>query len=107
MDVDTVLFTPTCHNNLWFLVDFGNGLWVREYWIRTQSIISNSANGQYQLKPLLVLDDGRLVIYLPAMGRLLICDPGSNTFSEVEVRHLDAVAMYSGSLLSLQEGDMV
>ncbi|XP_039837159.1 uncharacterized protein LOC120697838 isoform X2 [Panicum virgatum] len=66
--------------DLWFLMDFETGLWVKEYSIQTESIVRRPSYAE----PLLVLDDGRLVIYLPAMGRLLICDPGSNTFSEVE-----------------------
>ncbi|CAN6203557.1 unnamed protein product [Urochloa humidicola] len=92
--------------DLWFLSDFGNGLWVKEFHIRTHSIISR-LKGDYHLKPLLLLDDGRLVFYLAVKGLLLICDPGTNTFAEVGIRCLDSVSVYTGNLLSLAEGDMV
>ncbi|CAN6197441.1 unnamed protein product [Urochloa humidicola] len=67
--------------DLWFLSDFWNGLWVKEYHIQTGSIIPSLA-GEYRLKPLLVLDDGRLVLYLAAGGLLFICDPGIITFAK-------------------------
>lgn len=92
--------------DIWFLSDFQNGLWVKEYHIQTESIISR-LGGEYHLKPLLVLDDGRLVLYLASKGLLFICDPGTNTFAQVDKRCLDSVAVYTGNLLSLGEGDMV
>ncbi|CAN6171595.1 unnamed protein product [Urochloa humidicola] len=92
--------------DLWFLSDFENGVWVKEYHIRTHSIISRLVR-EYHLKPLLLLDDGRLVFYLSVKGLLLICDPGTNTFAEVGIRSLDSVVVYTGNLLSLGEGDMV
>ncbi|CAL5079567.1 unnamed protein product [Urochloa decumbens] len=92
--------------DLWFLSDFGNGLWAKEYHIQTHSIISRLV-GEYRLKPLLLLDDGRLVFYLAVKGLLLVCEPGTNTFAEVGIRCLDSVGVYTGNLLSLGEGDMV
>ncbi|CAN6180313.1 unnamed protein product [Urochloa humidicola] len=92
--------------DLWFLSDFENGVWVKEYHIRTHSIISRLIR-EYHLKPLLLLDDGRLLFYLSVKGLLLICDPGTNTFAEVGIRSLDSVGVYTGNLLSLGEGDMV
>lgn len=92
--------------DLWFLSDFQNGIWVKEYCIRTESIISRLA-GKYDLKPFLVLDDGRLVLHLPSKGLLFICDPGTNTFAQVDMKCLHSVGVYTGNLLSLGEGDMV
>ncbi|RCV10299.1 hypothetical protein SETIT_2G101400v2 [Setaria italica] len=90
--------------DLWFLSDFENGLWLKEYSIQTESAIPAD---EYFVKPLLVSDGGRLVILLASTGILLIYDPRTNTFAEVEMRRLDAVGIYTGNLLSLQCGDMV
>ncbi|CAL5079561.1 unnamed protein product [Urochloa decumbens] len=86
--------------DLWFLIDFEKGLWVKEYIIETESIVQ-SPSREYRMKPLLVLDDGRLVIYVELTGRLLICDPETDTCTFVEIRQLDSIAIYTGSLLSL------
>ncbi|CAN6209826.1 unnamed protein product [Urochloa humidicola] len=91
--------------DLWFLTDFENGLWVKEYSIQTGSAAIPA--DEYFVKPLLVSDDGRLVILLASTGLLLIYDPRTNTFTEVEMRRLDAVGIYTGNLLSLRGGDMV
>ncbi|TVU39721.1 hypothetical protein EJB05_13159, partial [Eragrostis curvula] len=92
--------------DLWFLKDFEDGHWVKEYSIRTGSISFCLAD-EYRVKPLLMLDDGRLVIYAELTGLLLICDPQTNTLTEVETKHLDSVSVYAGNLLSLQEGNIV
>ncbi|OEL17814.1 hypothetical protein BAE44_0021167 [Dichanthelium oligosanthes] len=92
--------------DLWFLADFGTGLWVKEYHIRTESIVS-TLTYKFDLKPLLVLDDGRLVLNLASEGLLFLCDPGTNTFAEVDIRCLDSVGVYTGNLLSLGGGDMM
>ncbi|CAL5076136.1 unnamed protein product [Urochloa decumbens] len=91
--------------DLWFLSDFENGLWVKEYHIQTGSIISRWA-AEYRLKPL-VLDDGRLVLYLASTGQLFICDPGTKAFAELDIRRLDSVVVYTGNLLGLGGADMV
>jgi len=54
-----------------------------------------------------MLDDGRVVIHFPVTGLLFMYDPRTNTSAQVEMRQLDALAMYTGNLLSLQVGDMV
>uniref|UniRef100_A0A0A9A2C6 F-box domain-containing protein n=1 Tax=Arundo donax TaxID=35708 RepID=A0A0A9A2C6_ARUDO len=90
--------------DLWLLTDFENGLWLKEYGIQTESIVPRD---ERRIKALLVLDGGRLVIHLAWTGLLLIYDPRMNSLAEVGMRPLDAVGMYTGSLLSLQGGDMV
>ncbi|CAD6226100.1 unnamed protein product [Miscanthus lutarioriparius] len=86
--------------DLWFLLDFESRLWVKQYSIRIESVTSSLAAG-YHLIPLLELDDGRLVIHLAPTGLLFICDPATNTFTRVNIRHhLDSVGVYTGSLLS-------
>ncbi|PAN10120.1 hypothetical protein PAHAL_2G072800 [Panicum hallii] len=56
--------------DLWFLSDFRSGLWVKQYHIRIESLNLRSAD-EYHLKPLLVLDDGRLVLYLAPTGQVV------------------------------------
>ena len=90
--------------DLWLLTDFERDLWVKQFSIQTESAIPAD---EYLVKPLLLSDDGRLVIFLESTGLLLIYDPRTNSFSEVEMRRLDAVGMYTGNLLSLQVGDIV
>ncbi|KAF2921810.1 hypothetical protein DAI22_07g062500 [Oryza sativa Japonica Group] len=90
--------------DLWFLTDYETRAWVKEYSIQTESFIPVL---EYDVKPLLVLDDGRILIWLGSTGLLLIYDPRTSSFAEVKMRHLAEVGMYTGSLLSLQNGDMV
>jgi hypothetical protein len=94
----------TLYMELWFLKDFENGLWAKEYTIQAhQLIVSVADNLLSHVKPVLVLDDGRLVIYAAPAGILVIWDPRSNLFAHVlETRVLDSVGIYTGSLLSLQ-----
>ncbi|PUZ68927.1 hypothetical protein GQ55_2G067900 [Panicum hallii var. hallii] len=89
----------TLYMELWFLKDFENGLWAKEYTIQAhQLIVSVADNLLSHVKPVLVLDDG-------SAGRDSghIWDPRSNLFAHVvETRVLDSVGIYTGSLLSLQ-----
>ena len=66
-----------------------------------------SADEYHRLKPLLVLDDGRLVLYLAPTGQLFICDPGTSTFAQLDMKRLDSVAVYTGNLLSSEEDERV
>ncbi|TKW31419.1 hypothetical protein SEVIR_2G105000v4 [Setaria viridis] len=90
--------------DLWVRKDIDGGLWVKEYIIQIEPIFPTTESC---VKSLFMLDDGRLVIHFPKTGLLFIYDPRTNTSAQVEMRHLDAVAMYTGNLLSLQVGDMV
>ena len=91
---------------LWFLNDFENGLWEKEYTIQIQhQLVVTAANTFLNyLKTVLVLDDGRLVIYDARAGHLVIGDPRSSYFAPVmeTARPLDSLGIYTGSLLSLQ-----
>lgn len=92
--------------DLWILEDFENGVWVKEFNIRTLSIMHPTE--VCRVEALFGLDDGRLVIHIASAEVLLIYDPGTDTFEEVEMGpHLDAVAMYTGTLLSSQLSDRV
>ncbi|KAL6641592.1 hypothetical protein ACP70R_019773 [Stipagrostis hirtigluma subsp. patula] len=98
--------------DLWFLTDYDTRSWVKEYSIQTELIIP--ANG-YSVKPLMrpllvplvVLNDGRIVIWQRSTGLMHIYDPIASTFTEMEMRPLAQVGLYTGSPLSLQNSDMV
>ena len=90
--------------DLWLLKDFDDGLWVKEYRIQIEPV---SPTAEWCVRALFMLDDGRIVIHFPKTGLLFIYDPRTNTSVQVEMRHLDAVAMYTGNPLSLQVGHMV
>jgi F-box interacting protein len=86
--------------DLWFLVDFGSGLWEKQYHIQTESLTLRPPLEYSQLKPLLLLEDGRLIFYVA--GRMIMCDPGTSTFQMVNIRRLDSIAVYTGNLLSME-----
>ncbi|XP_025801323.1 uncharacterized protein LOC112880783 [Panicum hallii] len=90
--------------DLWLLKDFDNGRWVKECRIQIEPSFPTT---EWCVKALCMLDDGRIVIHFPKTGLLFIYDPRTNTSAQVEMRCLDALAMYTGNLLSLQVGDMV
>ncbi|CAN6203562.1 unnamed protein product [Urochloa humidicola] len=90
--------------DLWVLRDFDSGLWVKEYAIQIEPTFPTI---ECCVKSLFMLDDGRMVIHFPKTGLLFINDPRTNTSAQVEMRHLDAVAMYTGNLLTSQVCDMV
>ncbi|CAN6197447.1 unnamed protein product [Urochloa humidicola] len=90
--------------DLWVLRDFDSGLWVKEYIIQIEPTFPTT---EWCVKSLFMLEDGRIVIHFPRTGLMFIYDPRTNTSAQVEMRPLDAVAMYTGNLLSLQVGDMV
>ncbi|RCV10302.1 hypothetical protein SETIT_2G101700v2 [Setaria italica] len=91
--------------DLWFLMDFENGLWEKKYTLRTRVIAPTGDNLKHVI-PILVLNDGRIVIHAAPTGVLIIwnkSDPRVNNFvTLVEGRPLDSVGVYTGSLLSLQ-----
>ncbi|CAL5002270.1 unnamed protein product [Urochloa decumbens] len=78
--------------DLWFVTDVGDDLWVKEYSIRDPESVIPDCDERF-LKPLLLLDDGRIIIFLPVEGALLLCDPKTNVFSEVETRRIQEVCI--------------
>jgi len=90
--------------DLWLLKDIDNGVWVKEYRIQIEPIFPIT---EWHVKALFMLDDGRIVIHFPITGFLFIYDPRTNTSAQVEMKLLDALAMYTGNLLTLQVGGMV
>ncbi|CAN6203324.1 unnamed protein product [Urochloa humidicola] len=84
--------------DLWFLVDFEKGLWVKQYSLQVNLSAHRS---EFYLHPLLVLNDGRIVTYLGNHGSLRFYDPSTSNYTDVKMNRCVAVGLYTGSLLSL------
>ncbi|XP_072147875.1 F-box/LRR-repeat protein At2g43260-like [Setaria viridis] len=86
--------------DLWFLVDFEKGLWVKQY-----SIELSFRHPAYAIHPFLVLNDGRIVFVIDTInsgGLLSIYNPETKTSEDVmEMGYGVAVGLYTGSALSL------
>ncbi|CAO2188043.1 unnamed protein product [Urochloa humidicola] len=86
--------------DLWFLVDFKKGLWVKQY-----SIELSFRYPAYSIHPFLVLNDGRMLFVIDTVnsgGLLKIYNPETETSEDVmEMGYGVAVGLYTGSLLSL------
>ncbi|KAF8731979.1 hypothetical protein HU200_015929 [Digitaria exilis] len=80
--------------DLWFLMDFEKGLWVKQH-----SIEISDLPGHRLVQPLLVLNDGRILLYHIGYHGcfLLIFDPGSKNCTNVlKIDHLHDVCLYPG-----------
>ncbi|KAL6638937.1 hypothetical protein ACP70R_022667 [Stipagrostis hirtigluma subsp. patula] len=87
--------------DLWFLMDFEEGLWVKQHSIQIES----SCWMHHIVRPVLVLGDGRIVAYTAARGLLSIYDPRTNTCTDLaEIEHYSTIGLYTGNLLSLANG---
>ena len=84
--------------DLWFLMDAEKGLWVERYSIRIERAYA-------YFWPLVVLDDGRIVVVIHGrrgLQTLEIHDP-TNTVSVVaDTSRCCAIGVYTGNLLSLE-----
>ncbi|TVU41353.1 hypothetical protein EJB05_14860 [Eragrostis curvula] len=91
---------PSPSMDLWYLLDFDKGLWFKQYSIQIEDydrILLQS------FCPLIVLDDGRIVIHVGGSEMLEIYDPRTNKLSTVaETGGSCAVSVYAGTLLSLE-----
>jgi hypothetical protein len=88
--------------DLWYLLDSDKGLWVRQYSISIKAYYCRSL---LSFIPLIVLDDGRIIIHIErlGMGMLKIYDPKTNKLSSAAETGLSsAVSVYTGTLLSLE-----
>ena len=80
--------------DLWFLMDFEKGLWVKQLTVE----VNLSAH------PLVILKNGSIVIviYIGSRGSLRIYNPRTNTYTHVaEMVSSDGIALYTGNLLSI------
>uniref|UniRef100_A0A0A8ZBY0 F-box associated domain-containing protein n=1 Tax=Arundo donax TaxID=35708 RepID=A0A0A8ZBY0_ARUDO len=88
--------------DLWFLMDFEKGLWVKQHTIQVDLSVQGD---KFLGSPLLVLDDGRIVTYVGTMGLLRIYNPRTSTYTYVaEMGPCDGFGLYTGNLLSLANG---
>ncbi|TVU33364.1 hypothetical protein EJB05_25176, partial [Eragrostis curvula] len=90
---------------LWFLVDFERGLWVKKHIMRVQ--FRDPYSVAYTVRLLVVLWDGRIVFVQVGdeKGSLRIYDPRTNTYSDVaEMGNCFAVGLYTRGLLGLADG---
>lgn len=102
------------HLDLWFLKDIDNCVWDHGYKVLMNQLRKGPDSDMTVAEPLLVLDDGIIVIYWCDEGVLLRYDPRVNAYSrmetgmplgaknlEVETGRPDRVRVYASSVLSL------
>jgi hypothetical protein len=82
--------------NLWFLMDFEKGIWIKQH---SMQVNLSAQLSIYYLQPLSVLNDGRIVTYLEFFTSLRIYDPSTNNYTEVKMDPCVTVGLYTGSLL--------
>ncbi|CAN6209602.1 unnamed protein product [Urochloa humidicola] len=88
--------------DIWFLVDFEQSLWVKQHSIQMKCLWFEKDLG---LHPLLVLNDGRVVIYVKTRGILRIYSTRGCTYTNVaEISPHVGFDLYTGNLLSLASG---
>ena len=87
--------------SVWFLMDFERGLWAKQHSILLPSIVWHALPPH----PLLVLNDGRIVIFYIGHGNgsiIRVYNPMNNTSTDVaEMGDYCAVGLYAGSPLGL------
>ncbi|KAL6639653.1 hypothetical protein ACP70R_023383 [Stipagrostis hirtigluma subsp. patula] len=96
-----VVHAERAYMDLWFLTDFKKGLWVKQYSIQNSAL--PAGYGQYTACPLLVLEDGRIIlIYAGYKGLIRTYNPRTKTFTNMaEVGRCVSAGLYNGSLLNL------
>jgi hypothetical protein len=84
--------------DLWFLVDHKRSLWVKKYRL---SVVQD----WFYARPLLILDDGRIVIYDRVERLLQFYDPTTDSLTDVldmegmGLGESQSIGVYTGSLL--------
>ncbi|TVU41316.1 hypothetical protein EJB05_14822, partial [Eragrostis curvula] len=66
--------------DLWFLMDFEEGLWVKQYSIQHKMSFEQD---EFSVYPFLVLNDGRILTFIGIRGLLRIYDPRTSTYTDV------------------------
>ncbi|CAO2037970.1 unnamed protein product [Urochloa humidicola] len=99
-----VVVHRSCASNLdlWFLMDFEKGIWIKQY-----SIQLSVWDVSDVVRPLLVLNDGRIVLFYMGTdkGSIRIYNPRTNICTDAtEVGCSFTVGLYTGSPLSLANG---
>ncbi|CAL5084857.1 unnamed protein product [Urochloa decumbens] len=85
--------------DLWFLVEMNKGSWTKRYSIQYASHMECDAF--YRPYPLLVLDDGKVVVWFRNKQVLRAYDPRIGTWEDMAMleNYRSALSMYEGSLL--------
>jgi len=89
-----VHYRPYVSMDMWFLMDFEKGLWVKQHTVE----VNLSAH------PLVILKNGSIVIviYIGSRGSLRIYNPRTNTYTHVaEMVSSERIGLYTGNLLSI------
>lgn len=93
-----VVHGPAPYVDVWILLDFAKGLWVKMYSIQFEKYTILKP-----VHPLFVFGDGKIILYKQDHDYLQIYDPRTNTLADLlESKHFSAVARYTGNLLSLE-----
>ncbi|CAL5089131.1 unnamed protein product [Urochloa decumbens] len=94
---------PDCSMDLWFLVDMDvdKGIWTKRYSLRCETRCelyeSSKSSDSY---PLLVLDDGRIVMWEEVTHVLRVYDPRASKWDDITtVKNYSSVSIYRGNLL--------
>jgi len=85
--------------DLWFLIDFEKSLWVKQHNIQLSLSVQHD---EVLVRPLVVLNYGRIVTYTGTRGLLRIYNPRTRTYTDVaEMGSPIGIGLYTGNLLSL------
>ncbi|CAN6171303.1 unnamed protein product [Urochloa humidicola] len=88
--------------DLWFLMDFEKSLWVKQHTVNVNLSVKRD---EFLARPLVILNDGRVVTYIRFRGLLRIYNPSTITYTDVaEMGSRLGTGLYSGNLLSLANG---
>ncbi|CAN6203312.1 unnamed protein product [Urochloa humidicola] len=90
--------------DLWFLMDFEKGLWAKQHSITLNSCFLYD-DIPVRVRPLLLLNDGRILYYYEELELLRIYDPETCTSTDVaKTGPFYEIGLYTGNLLSLPDG---
>ena len=94
-----------CHHpsmDLWFLMDLEKQLWVKQHSINVNLSVMRA---EFNIRPLLVLNDGRILTFIGTRGLLRIYNPRTSTYTDVaEMGTRVGIGLYTGNLLSSANG---
>ncbi|TVU14116.1 hypothetical protein EJB05_37562, partial [Eragrostis curvula] len=90
-----------CSMNLWFLEDAGKGLWIKKYFLDYEPNWTCAVLGLALPYPLMLLDDGRIVVWVPLKHALTAYDPVTRTWAILATMSgYYTIRMHEGSFLS-------
>ncbi|CAL4904859.1 unnamed protein product [Urochloa decumbens] len=87
-----------CATELWILVDMEESLWTKLYTLQGTQLEDKFYLHYRYHYPLVILDDGKIVIWVARTGSLRAYDPRTSTWADLATVS-GAVVMHHGSLL--------